>query len=291
MLDPAMLADAPGMAQLGAAHPFARTEVAALILLLPGYGVELGFFALAILCALRLPRKTEGERTLLFLFFASVVSVSFLRSSVIATNDYGVRASLIAQFFAVLLAVRVWETSRGWRRKALLGLAIAGVCGTVYQAVALRMFLPWQEVHGNPAMRDLAERNYALRNAYRVFDERAPRPARVQYDDSAGGYFDYIQMLQAGRQIVVASTGCKSGFGGEMKPCAEIARAVQALFPQPGERVAPAESAISLCGGAGIEYLVATRWDGAWNDNAGWPWHLQAVVATPDVRIVSCSPR
>jgi hypothetical protein len=291
MLDPAMLANAPGMVRLAAAHPFAQTQLAALILLLPGYGVELGFFALAAVLAMRLPPKTEGERTLLFLFFASLVSVSFLRSAVIATNDYGVRASMIAQFFAVLLAVRVWETSRGRRRNALLGLAIVGVCGTVYQAVALRVFLPWQQLHGNPAMRDLAERNDALREAYAAFDQRAPRSARVQYDDSAGGYFDYTQMLHAQRQIVVAGTGCRPGFGGEMAPCERIARDAEILFPKTGGKAVPSETAISLCRDAGIEYLVATRWDGVWSDTGGWPWQLPAVAATPDVRIVACSPR
>jgi hypothetical protein len=289
MLDPDMLANAPGLVRLGANHAFARIEISALILLLPGYVVELGFFALAMVLALRLPRKTEGERALLFLFFASLISVSFLRSTVISTNDYGVRASLIAQFLAVLLAVRVWETSGKWWRKALLGLAVIGVCGTVYQAVALRVFLPWQQLHGNPAMRDLAEHNYALRDAYAIFDERSPRSARIQYDDSWGGYFDDTQMLNARRQIVAASAGCKSGFGGEMGPCEDIFQAVQALFPRPGEKAPSAQKATSLCERAGIQYLVATQWDPVWSDARGWPWQLPAVVATPDVRIVACT--
>jgi hypothetical protein len=159
----------------------------------------------------------------------------------------------------------------------------------VYQAVALRVFLPWQELHGNPAMRDLAERNYALREAYAVFARKAPQSARVQYDDGAGGYFDYTQMLHAQRQIVVASTGCKPGFGGELQPCEQIARDVAILFPKAGAQVMAAEGAAALCHETGIEYLVVTRWDRAWIDTAGWPWHLPVVVATPAARIVSCS--
>ena len=74
------------------------------------YVIELGFLAVILIRAFRLPNKSEGERTLLYLTCAALASVSFLRSTVIATNDYGVRASLLAQFFLLLLAARVWDT-------------------------------------------------------------------------------------------------------------------------------------------------------------------------------------
>jgi len=288
MFDPVLLRDSPRYTFLKHYPVATRTQSAALILLLPGYAIELGFFAVVIILACDMRQKTEGERTLLFLLFASLLSVTFVRSSVIATNDYGLRASLLAQFFVLPLAVRVWETSRGVRRVALLTLALIGICGTIYQAAILRFFLPWQQLHANPAMFDLAERDYALRDAYTQLSSRVPRSARIQYDTSHGGYFDYAQMLNAGHQIVSASAECNTGFGGEQAPCDRILRDVRALFIPLGGAPSAAV-AIGLCGQIGAQYLVVTRWDVAWLNPSGWVWRLPAVVATPDVRIVSCS--
>jgi hypothetical protein len=288
MFDPNLLIESPRYAFLKRYPPATRIQAAALIRLLPGYAIEFGFFGFAVILACGLRQKSEGERTLIFLFFASLISISFVRSSVIETNDFGIRASLLAQFFAVPLAVRVWETSRDLRRAALLTLALIGICGTIYQAAILRLFLPWQQLHANPAMLDLAERDYALRDVYTQFNESTPRSARIQYDTSQAGYFDYAQMLNAGHQIVSASADCNIGFGGEQAPCDRILRDVHALFTPPGN-APPAEVARVLCGEIGAQYLVATRWDAAWRNPAGWVWNLRAVVATPDARIVACS--
>ncbi len=287
MLSPHMLDGVPPLAKLAVHHSFAATQVSALLLLAPGYAIELGFFALVLLRAFRLPRKTEGERTLLYLVAATFLSVSFVRSTVIATNDYGVRAALLAQFFLLLLAVRVWEESSRGQKFFLVALAVIGVSGSIYQVTTLRLFLRQQQLGGNTSMRELAERNYAMRDAYAQLNQRIPTAAHLQYDSSAGGYFDYTHVLHAQRQFIAAGTDCNTGFGGEKSACAPIRQALQSLYAA-GQAVS-ADRARTLCTQIGAQYLVATRWDHVWQDHAGWPWELPPVVSRPAVRIVNCS--
>jgi hypothetical protein len=286
ILDPVNLT--PMLTRVGVQRASVRTEVAALILLLPGYGAEFGFFALAVVIAMRLPKKSDGERTLLFLFFASLASVSFLRSTVISTNDYGMRAVLLAQFFALPLAVRAWETGKGLWRAFLVNLAIVGLCGTIYQGILLRVYLARLEAHGDPVARELAERNYALHDAYAQFEKRVTRAARIQYDTSAGGYFNFAEMMNAQHQMVTSDAGCNTSFGGEMAPCAGILQGVQALFPVAGGSSLRGDEATAMCGRIGAQYLVVTRWDAVWGDASAWPWRLPVIVVTPDVRMVMC---
>ncbi len=281
MLDPEMLGR----------HGFAGTQIAAAVLMAPGYLIEFGFFGLAMFVVLRTRGKSEGERALVFLFFAGLGAASFLRSTVIATNDYGVRVTLLAQFFVVLLAVRVWESARGWWRHALVGLAVIGVGGTVYQVVALRVYLPWQQAHGNVAMRELAEQNAALREAYAQLDGRVPPDARLQYAPLAGDgshFANFPRMMSAGRQLVNAEASCSIGFGGEPGPCAGMWHDITTLFVLRPQVVPAAAQAAALCDDMGAEYLVVTRWDAVWGNGASWVWQLPAVVATPNVRIVRC---
>jgi len=288
MLDPEMLL--PLFQRMQRVHPVRAREIVALILLVPGYAIELGFFAVVLWLAQRQREaRSNGESTLLFWAWSGLAVASFVRSQVIVTNDYGMRASLLLQFFLLLLGIGVLAGSSGWLRKALLGLAAIGVCGSIYQVAMLRTFVGWSEAHGDPAMRELAERNYALRDAYAALQGRVPREARVQYDSAAGGYFVDAQMLNVGHQVIAEQKGCNVSFGGEMSACAAVGSGVDQLFPGPGQRVPAAADAAGLCQGLGVEYLVATQWDEAWKTPEGWVWHLPAVVERPGVRVVMCT--
>ena len=137
-------------------------------------------------------------------------------------------------------------------------------------------------------MADLAERNYALRDAYSALRERIPVPARLQYDVSDGGYFGQSQMLQVNHQVITEEKNCNVSFGGDASACAGIQHAVGRLFPPKGQRASSAAEAVVLCDALGAEVLVATRWDGAWTTPDSWVWRLPVLVERSDVRIVAC---
>ena len=126
------------VARLAEAHPAAEDAGVGLVLLLPGYFVELGFYGLVLLAALwamRRRRLDEAARTALLLAVAGLAVSTFLRSTIVENNDFAMRSILIAQFFLLLLAVVWWEGGLGddqtipARRDACDGLDRAGRIG------------------------------------------------------------------------------------------------------------------------------------------------------------------
>lgn len=286
MLDPTMLANAPGFRMLAIHHPVLETNVAAFVLLLPGYLAELGFYGFVLVLASAYKgKRREGERMLLVLTWAGLAAVTFIRSQVLVTNDYGYRASLLPQFFLLLLAVLIWNRGSRWQKRILLILALIGGLGTLYQVVVLRIFFPVHQLRGDPAMTDLAEQNYALRDVFHAVDASLPHNARLQYNTSVTNLVMFAQMLQANRQIVNADAGCSTNFGGERSACAPIQSAVATIYQAP---FASADEAALQCKRMDADYLLVTRWDGAWNDHSSFAWTLPAVVQTPDARVLAC---
>jgi hypothetical protein len=288
IISPTALTDLSVMRAIHSAHPFVTTQLAALVLLIPGYVAELGFF-LVVLLVMQFGRtfretRSEGEETLLFWTWSGLVAATFLRSQVIATNDYGIRSMLLPQFLLLLIGVLVLQQSSGWFRKTLMTLAIIGAAGTVYQVVLLRVFLPWHESAHDQLELTLSKRNYALRDAYQAMGASIPAGARVQYDPDAGGYFGSSQLLNIHRQIVVDGTLCNASFGGDPAPCAAIQQGVARLYTG-----SSASDATAICSGLRIEYLVANRWDSVWAKQDSWVWSLPLIVDRPNVRIVQCA--
>jgi hypothetical protein len=273
--------------------------VVQLLLLVPGYFVELGFygFVLAIaLLAARQNRLDESVRASLFLTVATLAITTFLRSTVIGNNDFGYRSVLIAQFFLLLLAVGWCEGTFGSAsrrmRVAMLAMVWIGVAGTVYQAIELRVYLPVEEALGRPDQIELAEHAMALRRASDAMQGRVPEDAILQFNTGQpSDFFRFQQVLYAGRQIVSAFPGCAAEFGGSESACPGIRASVARIFePARGGALSAAE-ARAECRRLGATDLVATRWDGVWYDRHGWVWTLPAAVDTGDVRVVDCSGR
>jgi hypothetical protein len=273
--------------------------IARVLLLFPGYFVELGFYGLILIATLWAgyrSRLDESMRTALFLTAVTLLITTFVRSTVIENNDFGYRSVLIAQFFLLLLAVR-WgeggfgEGKRRWRHTAIAMLWI-GVAGTVYQAAVLRLYLPVEDGLGRPNVAGLSERAMALRVGFDAMDRSIPKNAVVQYNTAQpSDYFRFAQMLQVKRQTAAGLPQCGVPFGGDASDCAAVEREVKRLF-SPQTEVRGADSAVlarSICGGMGVGYLVATRWDEVWADRQSWVWTLSAVVDTGEVRVVSCS--
>ncbi|HEX9199493.1 MAG TPA: hypothetical protein VF865_08030 [Acidobacteriaceae bacterium] len=270
-----------------------------LFLLLPGYFIELGFFGLVLVIAVRALGRSkldEPARTSLFLVAAALVVTTCLRSTVIDNNDFGWRSMLIAQFFLLLLAVLWREGTFGppsrAMRTAMQAMLWIGLAGTVYQAVGLRIYLPMEEKLGRPDERGLAERTMALRRGFEAMDQRIAKDAVIQFNTAQPSEFlRYAQVMHAGRQTATAMPGCAAAFGGDPARCAGVERGVAALFSADklSGAMLSAAQAREECGALGVNYLVATRWDAVWQDSRGWVWTLPAVTDTGDVRAVECS--
>ena len=328
IIDPEVMLGVPGFAELKRVHPQLEDAVAGLVLLVPGYVAELGFYGLVLVMAVGVARRRglgEAERTALVLTIAGLVVSTFLGSAVVANNDFGMRSVLIAQFFLLLLAVRWFEgglgggdsvlqvsplplrlppvaqgrvemTVFGGRglRVGMLAMLWVGVAGTVYQAVLLRVYLPVEERLGRVETVGLAERAMAWRKGFAEMDGRIPKAAVIQFDtEQPNDFFDYAQILTAGRQLGSGLPVCAAAFGGDPAGCWTVADGVTRLFGGPDRGMdrgvgLSATGAQAECGGLGVDDLVATRWDRAWADRAGWVWKLPAVVDTGDVRVLDC---
>jgi hypothetical protein len=304
------------VARLAESHPAPEDAVVGLLLLLPGYFVELGFYGLvlvAALLAMRRCRLDEAARTAVVLAVAGLLVSTFLRSTIVENNDFGMRSILIAQFFLLMLAVVWWEEGLGAThrllRGAMLTMAWIGLAGTLYQAVLLRVYLPVEEALGRPEVSGLAERAMALRLGFDAMDARIPKDAVVQYNTEQPGEFFYLtEVMQVGRQVASAQAGCGVVFGGDAAACKGVEQGVTRLFELhavPAEmnlllstpvaaRSTPssalsANEARDQCASLGVNYLIATRWDAVWANPPGWVWTLPAVVDTGDVRAVDCA--
>ncbi len=296
-IDPDALRVFPWFADLARSHLSVAHTGARLVLLIPGYFVELGFYGgifLVALWAIRRSQLDESLRTTIFFVSAVLLIGTFLRSAVISSNDFGWRALLIAQFFLLLLAVRWCEGAFGEPRKLLRGTLLAmagiGVVGTVYQLVGLRFYLPVEERLGRSDEMGLSERAMAWRRGFDEMDHSIPTAAIIQFNGAQPSDFvRYAEILNVRRQAANSLPGCASPFGGEAAACAEVEKRVARLFsPVAGVALSPAE-AQAECGKIGVSYLVVTRWDSVWADQQGWVWRLPAAVDTGEVRVVGCA--
>lgn len=282
MIDPGLVADSP-----------AGKGMAVVAFLGLGYFVELGFFALVLVVAWR-RRHSLGEagRTAIFLTLWGMVVATFVRSTVIGTNDFGIRSMLIPQFFLLLLGAMLlggeWAAFGPQMRRVMSCSIVVGVAGTIYQAGTLRLYLPVQEKLGRAEYAELAERNMALRTAFQQMDRVIPKGAVVQYDTRVPGqFFTYSQLMNVERQTVNGVPECDTAFGGEQEACGQIKTVLNAIFAGPAAAM-DAAKAKAACGQLAAEYLIATRWDAVWGAKSSWVWGLPAKVVTREVRIVEC---
>ncbi|MDR3745346.1 MAG: hypothetical protein P4K80_04365 [Acidobacteriaceae bacterium] len=314
------------IARLAKTHPALQDAGVGLLLLLPGYIVELGFYGFVLVSALwamRRRRLGEAGRASVVLACAGLAVATFLRSSIVENNDFGMRSILIAQFFMLLLAVLWWEgglcatnesdrsklelteaatgsvvaeprAQKSWSTWAMLAMAGLGLVGTVYQAVTLRVYLPVEQSLGRAEQSGLAEWAMALRRGFDAMDSRVGRNAVVQYNTThPGEYFNLVQVMQVGRQVASGQPGCGVAFGGEVGACKGGEEGVARLFSPDSSPTSQgaltATEAREECSRLGVDDLVATRWDGVWRDEQSWVWTLPALVASNDLRVLDCS--
>ena len=313
------------IARLAQTHPAEEDAAVGLVLLLPGYFVELGFYGLVLLAALWARRRhrldeAEASRTALVLAVAGLAVSTFLRSTIVENNDFAMRSVLIAQFFLLLLAVVWWEggfaSTNRFLRGAMLAMAWIGLAGTVYQAVALRVYLPVEERLGRAEVDGLAERAMAVRLGFDAMRRSVANNAVVQYNTAQPGEY----FVSGGGDAGGPSDGqCNAGLRrcvrrrcrrvpgrGAGRGAAVCGGLLARLFAgiagafSPGSFIRPktpgssggalsASQARDQCVRLGVDDLIASRWDAVWSDPRGWVWTLPAVADTGEVRVLACA--
>jgi hypothetical protein len=297
------------MQPFAAVHPIIARNLLNLALLVPGYSLELGFYLIVLLVYLVPAWRgrrvlSSGERTLVFLAVATLPIITFLRSALIAHNDFGWRSALFLQFPLLLLGGVLWmqwhpgkERSGAeaipapqWLRSLAALTIFVGILSSVTQVLDLRFGIAlieseWRAEHRPDANR--MSNSAAFSSAgYRQLDRSIAKYAIVQFNPSEDNQvIESIDQLNVRHQTVIVDDheGCGSALGGDPRGCPAMAAALDAVYHGAG-----AGQARSACREFGIQYLVADEYDPAWNDRSGWVWTLSAVVADPEFRALDC---
>jgi len=271
----------PVFADLKRVHPFALDQIARLVLLLPGYALELGVFGLVLVLAIIARKRLDvPRRSALALALGGLIIVSFMRSSVIGNNDFGYRAALLPCFFLLLLAAD-WIVSAepGGVAPLFWILLVVGLSGTGFQALMLRIFVPLHVSAGMPGFADLPPRAYAARREYDSLAVAIPNRAIVQPNlINPGDYFYVANMLYSENAMASdAGVDCGAVFGGDPALCVATQQAIRKLYSVPA---VPTVNVVAECHRLGIDYLVINSGDPAWQDHNSWVWTLPDVDTT-----------
>jgi hypothetical protein len=317
MIPPDALLGTALFRHLGVLHPQIAHALAKLVLLIPGYAIELGFYFIVLLVFL-IPawrgrsRLTEAQRTLVVIVVATLPVTSFLRSAVLDVNDFGMHSALFLQVPLVLLASELlmsWHFEKREQGSAALypglphaiprwplhvaNLAIVfGVATTAYKAFTIRFTLPIIEANlpaaKNWQIPELSRKAYIAHEGYAALDAAIPQDAIVQFNPaSTNPWWASADFLGVHHQIVTASDQlwCGSELGGDPTGCPAILAAVHSLYSG-----VSGSQARAICSQNGMQYLVAYVYDPAWNDPQSWVWTLRPVVAQPKFRALDCRP-
>lgn len=305
----------PIFQHLVSTHPATAQNLASLILLVPGYALELGFY-LAVLLIYLVPswrgrmRLTPAQRSLLVITLATLPLTSFLRSWVLTLNDFGFRSVLLVQYCLLLLGSEVltaWSIERrpdaasadlqnlphltpSWLR-AIAGICLViGAAGTLAQIAWFRTVTLIEQKaagpNGDPKIRFQSRELYISSVGYAQMNAAIPRDAVVQFNPSnPDSFWTAADLLGVEHQTAITTDQpwCGAELGGDPSGCSKMAAAIDAVF-----NGTPAAQARATCQQYGIQYLVARVYDPAWNDRSGWVWGLPAVVQDKDFRVLDC---
>jgi hypothetical protein len=264
------------------------------------YFLELGFFLAAALVWWKKHRASRqplapAEAATALMIATSVVTCTFLRSSVIGNNDLGWRGFLIAQFGLLLWAVDVlsgWRSTARGQRALLTLLLILGAAGSAYE-VAINRFYPLLADRGTVATlswlspdRQAGKRIYAQREAGEWALRATTRHGIVQYNPHVAVQ-NTAAYLYSGRQMVAADENCLSTFGGDPALCPALTGTLDTIYPAPGQTAAPTLD--SVCSALPIDLVGAIDTDPAWSDRRSWVWTQPPVFANRYVRLFRCN--
>jgi hypothetical protein len=300
-------------------RPWLASNLARLVLLVPGYAFELGFFLAVFLIYLvpawrRRTSLTPPQRCLVLVVAATFPIMSFIRSGVLQTNDFAWRAAMFVQFPLLLLASELmtsWTiadnkpharkdadglpgSSPRWLRSIASFALVIGLFSTISQALMFRFLIPLGDMASyegrDPYARSLSQKAYISSVGYAQLNAVIPQDAVVQFNPEDQGkdrMAMIANMVSVDHQVAIAidQGSCGSDLGGDPSGCPILSSAIDYLY-----NGAPAEMARSACRQYGIQYLIARVYDPVWKDRNGWVWTLQPVVAISDFRALDCKP-
>ncbi|MDR3699195.1 MAG: hypothetical protein P4L56_06135 [Candidatus Sulfopaludibacter sp.] len=266
------------------------------LLLLPlNYFLELGFFLVVGIIALKTKRVwSRWDLAAATMAGTSMAVCTFLRSGVIGNNDLGARGFLPAQFVLLLWAASLWgkpELAGRALRPWLAFLLVAGVAGTVYEVCLLRLYPVRTEFAPDPDYpylatdRQFGKRTYAARQVYEQLRQTLPAAAVMEHNPNLElGYIPYG--LYADRQLAAESLDCGTVIGGDASVCAVMHPLLNALFNPKAELPPPQVDAV--CKQFGIDVLVVRDTDPVWADPRSWVWTRRPLAANSMVRALPC---
>jgi len=276
------------------------------------YFIELGFFFVVGVLRLRSTwhRRERLSRTELaswLLLGTSLFIASFLRSSVIAANDLGMRSALFMQFILLLWAVPLvhewWSNTDREKFRVMLApvirpatlrwLVVLGVLATIYQVALLRTYAfvhadqPGHEQDARVVSKDKTGTVYGIRQAYESMEKIVPAHAIVQYNPLPHNYLAYL--LYASRRPASAGPGCGTSFGGKIYDCIQIQFKLTYVFNNPHWE--GAQSLDAVCDKYSINALMVTDQDPVWQRPDTWVWKRSPLIANEFVRVFGCGSR
>jgi hypothetical protein len=316
VIPPDGLLGLPILQHLSVGHFLAARNFANLILLAPGYVIQLGFY-LAVLLIYLIPAwrgrtaLTPARKSLVFIVVATIPFHSLVRSSATSFNDFGFRTAFFLQFPLLLLAselITSWNcadrrqnidtndsglpcNTPHWLRSIASFALVIGVASTLCEVLALRIVLPLVDAKTSaghdPAAPNFSHNAYISSIGYAKLDVSVPKDAIVQFNPNIRlRMWTTPDQIGINRQAVISydKPWCGSELGGDPSGCLAMAAAIDSIF-----NGATAEQARTTCRLYGIQYLVVRIYDPAWKDKNGWVWALNPVVSDPEFRALECS--
>jgi hypothetical protein len=314
-IPPDRLLSLPIVKGFAANHAIAR-DLANVLLLIPGYAIELGFYFLVLL--IFLVRAWRGRmqlspahRSLLCICLTTIPIMSLIRSGVLKLNDFGLHSPLFLQFSLLLLASEFLITlkARGrienapaiqdgsnagtpeWLRSLATLAIFVGVLTMTAKAVEIRLILPYLEskmqADLNPQVHNLSHKAYISRVGYSRLGSHLPQDAIVQFNPAGEiPWWTSPDLMGIQHQTAAAflQLWCGSELGGDPSGCPDMAAAIDSIY----RANATVQRARSTCRQFQIQYLVANVYDPVWNDKESWVWTLNPVVADPEFRVLDC---
>ena len=273
------------------------------------YIVELGFFLLVLILVgrrfyLRRHRMTEAETALCYLLAVTLVAATFLRSEAIRSNDFGMRAILLAQWILLLWAIPLLDglllrpslvlASRPLLKTTLFATLLLGAGASLYQLVLLRAAAPLdaslspKPVYWLPGPSD-GRAGFLIRSAETELYPRLTPDSVVQYDPFNA---DFLQMLIYTHHQIAAATmpDCGAPFGGSAAACARTKALLRTIFAE-GSAPVGAGNLDAACRAAFIDVLLVQASDPVWRIPGSWVWQRTPLLANAYVRVFRCGAK
>lgn len=269
------------------ALPHGMREVVSALLLPINYFFELGFFFTIAVLWVRKNRKSENWSTNSFwkaemlLLVTVVILLSFVKSTVIALNDLGMRAWLLGQFILIIWAVDIFNTSSeqsSWltlsaikaipvskRVSDLLSiLLIVGIMTTALEGIVTRFWtiLIDNGVAGVPNElsldTNLGERTYDGRLAYEYIRDHTPQNLVVQSNPTIA--LDRPSGLYGTRQMVISD---RTMYGVPMTVFKDMSTSIGRIFL--AENMTDWASTDEICSQYFIQAIIVNDADPLWS--------------------------